>query len=71
MYSDANSLSMLPSPSDRLNPSCGQSKGDDSSLHASCLHFGSHGNGGTLPNKSGTVNDVDLLKYNYYRFNAN
>nr|XP_011470551.1 PREDICTED: protein SCAI [Fragaria vesca subsp. vesca] len=46
MYSDANSLSMLPSPSDRLNPSCGQSKGDDSSLHASCLHFGSHGNGG-------------------------
>ncbi|KAM5550958.1 hypothetical protein ABKV19_027352 [Rosa sericea] len=38
MYVDATS--------DRLNPSCGQSKGDDSSLHASCLNFGSHGNGG-------------------------
>ncbi|KAK9911520.1 hypothetical protein M0R45_035421 [Rubus argutus] len=46
MPCDATSLSTLACPSDRLNPSCGQSKGDDSSLHASCLHFGTHGNGG-------------------------
>lgn len=62
MPSDATSLSTLACPSDRLNPSCGQSKGDDSSLHASCLHFGTHGNGGTLWNKLGTDYDIDLLK---------
>ena len=63
MYSDSTSLSTLASPSDRLNPSCGQSRGDDSSLHASCLHFGNHGNGGTIRNKLELVDDADLLKY--------
>ncbi|KAL6289538.1 hypothetical protein ACE6H2_007048 [Prunus campanulata] len=46
MYSDVNSPSTLAYPSDRLNPSRGQSKGDGSSFQAGCLQFGTHGNGG-------------------------
>ncbi|ONI21973.1 hypothetical protein PRUPE_2G099200 [Prunus persica] len=46
MYSDATSPSTLAYPSDRLNPSRGQSKGDGSSFQAGCLQFGTHGNGG-------------------------
>ncbi|BBG97080.1 Protein of unknown function D [Prunus dulcis] len=46
MYSDATSPSTLAYPSDRLNPSHGQSKGDGSSFQAGCLQFGTHVNGG-------------------------
>lgn len=48
MYSDATSPSTLAYPSDRLNPSRGQSKGDGSSFQAGCLQFGTHGSGGNF-----------------------